>query len=77
MRFINDWAMLILSICFIPTSGFALDYYFPEGSLSERKDLDDFIQEWYGKNLKALEEPALYLKRPGRNLPVPMAKNIS
>jgi len=54
--------ILILAICVIPTSGFATDNYFPEGSLAERKDLGNFTQEWYGKNLKALEEPALSLQ---------------
>jgi hypothetical protein len=33
--------------------------YFPEASLDERKDLSEFREQWYSKQLTALEEPSL------------------
>ena len=54
--------ILILVIIVIPSTVFAIDNYFPEGSLSEKKYWDSFKQEWYGKHLKALKEPALFLQ---------------
>ncbi|MHC4118408.1 MAG: hypothetical protein ACYSWO_12980 [Planctomycetota bacterium] len=34
--------------------------YFPEKVFSEREDLHTFVNEWYSKHLKALQEPSLY-----------------
>ena len=33
--------------------------YFPDGLLSERGDLDTFVQSWYGKHLASMKEPTL------------------
>jgi len=33
--------------------------YFPDGRLSERENLDFFVQSWYGKHLASMKEPAL------------------
>ncbi len=37
-------------------------YYFP--------DIDDFTGEWYGKQLKALEEPSIYRQSNNKNLKI-------
>lgn len=34
--------------------------FFPPGALSERKDVDQFVSDWYSKQLKGLEEPSLW-----------------
>ena len=41
--------------------------FFPPGALSERKDLDQFVSDWYTKQLQALEEPSPWelSKTPG------------
>ena len=35
--------------------------YFPKGVFSNHSDSDEFIRKWYSEQLRALEEPSLYV----------------
>lgn len=56
MRFLG--ALLVSSA--FGMSAVAQVKYFPAGSLSSRGRIDQFVSEWYAKQLKALEEPSLW-----------------
>lgn len=60
------WALLLLVGC-AGKDEHAQEGYFPENVFSEREDLHTFINEWYSRQLRALQEPSLY-KRDSKSV---------
>ena len=56
MRFLSAFGMF-LGLAMTLT---AQTKFFPPGALSERKDLNQFVSDWYSKQLQGLEEPSLW-----------------
>ncbi len=53
-------AILILALgCGLQTTAAEIRY-FPDRSLSDRPDLHEFTVQWYGKHLRAMNEPSLF-----------------
>ncbi len=42
-----------------------LPEYFPAHVFSDRSDSDSFINQWYSKHLRAMQEPSLFPAQPG------------
>src|SRR5262245_51972945 len=56
MRFFVAFLMLAALSTSLP----AQTKFFPPGTLGETKQLDQFVSDWYTKQLKALKEPSLW-----------------
>lgn len=50
----------LLASSLLATATVAQVRYFPEGSLSSNRQIDEFTAKWYSKQLSALEEPSLW-----------------